>query len=63
MLAFELKSLFENPIEFNGYKYYVIASQILMDGPGRNSFCKLLGANALNGGCNICDFKGYFLLV
>jgi len=62
MLATELKSLYENPIEFNGYKYYVIVSQILMDGPGRNSFCKLLGANALNGGCNICDFKGFKVL-
>ena len=58
MLAKELKSLHENPIEFKGFKYFVFVSQILMDGPGRNSFCKLLGPAALNGGCNHCDFKG-----
>jgi hypothetical protein len=58
LLALELKSLFENPIEFKGYKYYVVVSQILMDGPGRNSFCKLIGPKAFSGGCNVCDFKG-----
>ena len=58
MFAKELLSLYENPIEFNGIKYLVIVSQIVMDGPGRSSFCKLLGHAALKGGCNLCDFKG-----
>ena len=58
MFAKELLSLYENPIEFNGIKYLVIVSQIVMDGPGRSSFCKLLGHTALKGGCNLCDFKG-----
>jgi hypothetical protein len=60
LFADELKSLYENPIECFGFKYYVMVSQIIMDGPGRNSFCKLLGPAALKGGCNICDFKGFF---
>lgn len=62
MFAKELKSLYENPIECFGHKYHVMVSQIIMDGPGRNSFCKLLGPAALNGGCNLCDFKGLCLV-
>ena len=60
MLANELRSLHEYPIECNGFKYYIMVSQILMNGPGRNSFCKLLGPAALKGGCNLCDFKGIY---
>ena len=59
MFASELKNLYENPIIVNGIKYYVMVFQIIMDGPGRNKFCKLLGPHALNGGCNLCEFKGF----
>ncbi len=46
LFAKDLKSLYENPISYEGDVYYVVVSQILMDGPGRNSFCKLLGPRA-----------------
>ena len=63
LFASELKSLYENPIRYEGKSYYVLVTQILMDGPGRNSFCKVLGPKAFAGGCNICDFKGIYYFI
>ena len=56
--ASELLDLYNNPIESNGRKYYVIISQIIMDGQGRCKYCKLEGQRSLSGGCHSCNFKG-----
>ena len=56
--AEELQDLFLNPIISRGIRFYVIISQILMDGQGRNKYCKLEGQRGFSGGCHVCDFKG-----
>ena len=56
--AEELLDLFNNPIHLNGYKFYVMLAQIIMDGPGRSKYCKLQGQRGFAGGCHKCDFKG-----
>jgi hypothetical protein len=56
VLADELLDLWNNPITFEGKTYYVMVSQILMDGPGRSKYCQCRGTTSLDG-CNICDVK------
>jgi len=56
--AEELLDLFTNPIKLNGYNYYVILAQIIMDGQGRCKYCKMQGQRGFAGGCHKCDFKG-----
>ena len=57
VLADELLDLWNNPIELNGKKYYVMVSQILMDGPGRSKYCKCRPTTS-HDGCNLCDVDG-----
>ena len=53
----ELLDLWNHPIEVDGKMYYVMVSQIVMDGPGRLKYCKCQGTTAL-AGCNLCDVTG-----
>ena len=56
--AEELLQLFNKPIEMYGYKFYVMITQIIMDGKGRESYCRLQSQRGFAGGCHVCDFKG-----
>jgi hypothetical protein len=56
--AEELLNLYERPIEMYGCKFYVMVTQIIMDGKGRESYCKLQSQRGFAGGCHVCDFKG-----
>ena len=57
MFAKELLSLWNNPISVDGQAYYVMVSQVVMDGPGRSKYCKCTTTVA-HAGCNICDMTG-----
>lgn len=53
MLAEELLDLWNNPIVVDDDRYYVVVSQILMDGPGRTKYTKCRSTTSFQG-CNIC---------
>lgn len=57
IFALELLDLWKDPIVVDGRRYYVMVSQIVMDGPGRSKYCKCQATTAL-AGCNLCDVKG-----
>jgi hypothetical protein len=57
VLAEELLDLWENPIEVDGDRYYVVVAQILMDGPGRSKYTKCRPTTSFDG-CNICCLPG-----
>jgi hypothetical protein len=57
LCAKELLDLWHNPITIGGKIFYVMVSQILMDGPGRVKYCKCQSTNAFSG-CNLCDVTG-----
>lgn len=54
VLAEELLFLFDEPIAVDGKRYYVVVAQIVMDGPGRTTYCKCR-ATTSHSGCVICD--------
>ena len=57
LFAKELLDLWNHPIVVDGQEYYVMVSQIVMDGPGRSKYCKCSSTTSL-AGCNICDVTG-----
>jgi len=61
IFAKELKELWEHPIVVDGVKYYVMVSQVLMDGPGRSKYCKCQTTTG-HAGCNICSVTGILLV-
>ena len=61
IFAIELLDLWKDPIVVDGKRYYVMVSQIVMDGPGRSKYCKCQATTSL-AGCNLCDVKGESIL-
>ena len=57
VFAQELLDLWNHPIEVDGKMFYVMVSQIVMDGPGRAKYCKCQATTSL-AGCNLCDVTG-----
>jgi len=57
VMADEMLDLWKNPIRVNTKTYYVVISQILMDGPGRTKYTRCRSTNSKEG-CNICDQPG-----
>jgi hypothetical protein len=55
VFAEEMLDLWMDPIECNGVSYYCVVTQILMDGPGRQKYCRVRSTTSFDG-CNICDF-------
>lgn len=54
VLAEELLFLFDEPIVVEEKSYYVVVAQIVMDGPGRSTYCKCRGTTS-HSGCVICN--------
>jgi hypothetical protein len=54
VFADELLDLWRNPISIGKKTYYVVVSQILMDGPGCTKYTRTRSTNS-HEGCNICQ--------